>query len=1769
VFWLMLIFRQKLFSLQAKLLAAAFIFVAVTAATLLATHQAMADSVVYFDFYSSGESPNTYGADINNGYWEYYYNFSVHSDESAIVDISYEIDNSGRVSLEEFSDSGPFNDIDEYVYFYLDQRAYADFNPHTITFYATTEADEEISEQFSFEPYPDASSPVIYFDTYTEGEVESTSMPYYFQVYDDYLEEVVVYVDGQPWDVYPNSSNYDHQYYDLNLSSGYPGPSDLFDGNEHEFSVYARDPYGNESQQSYYFTYLEDGGGEDYEYEEDLPIFNFTEAPEGVTKNPLEYSGTVSDASYISYIQYEVDYEGRNYVLIDEDESSETYKEWEIEFSPSAGPHTITFYAGDMWGNEASQSFEVDIDPIAPSCTEGFINHPSPHYSKILEYEGITCTDDRGIVGAAYEIYHVVQGTLQFYADHPVQPVDSSFGATEETFDFTVDLSSFGDIDGVILVNFRVEDEAGNYSADYDPVIIDALDNSDPIVSMDEVTPDPLTDRTPTITGSCTDNTYRDTNSFISELEYQIDDGGYELITLPNGGVYDDSYTETFSVDLPELGLGVHTVDVRCTDGAGRSAVVDDTFTIVDPEDPMPGEFTFEENFESTANQDIPSSSNIIWGNGKLRLKEDITVSRQLLNNTNICPRYGDCRGLWEVWQDPQDSNMLWYYLGGQIYQYNKTTEVSTLFNYPALFGVNAMSSDLNGFALGVYEGKKYLWMSDIYRLYVFNLTDGVGFQNFTYTDIGAIRLDFERGRLGAYMTTTPTGGNSNLAYLDLNGTHMDQGDDVFTHYALSDLNSQSFLGSLIDSAENRVYAGSYFDGFYVWGDNNTPSDPSDDIVDVTTDGDYQNVFTGMILDPDGRLIFGTANNSNGRLFVITDDGDDPYSWDDDTIVQLAYPAQIGYRNIYGIQYIEGQNGVGDQLLLNTEGSIPVYLNFNDTYTNLTDDTFIEFDLTGGVRPSNAWTYLDNYSTLYSVNKNQGFYKSAMTRGWVDGGAAVAIPTRPPQQLVVDNFVAEANASAPIADASGVGGSNFSFMAAVGEHLIPQAYAAPGDPIRYYVSTDGGVTWQEVTLGQLQQLQQSDYRVKFKIELYEVDNATPVLTSYSLSYAGYPEEELATTTTGLSVSPSTNATTTNASFSVTVEGIDVLGYKNPNYDGNVTFTLIDTGTGNPTDGLNVTNLAINDGTGTASGVQINKTGTFKIRVTDGTFTQESGTITITSGASLPSPYLGFSASKFKIQKGEIVELHWASSNLTSFVINPGNNQLSAPTGTFYVHPTETTTYTITGTGPYGSAVASLEIKVEGELSSGTSSSPSPTPDASATPTSSVDPSATAGAGGGLANPSATPVPASFGIVSSADQTIVRGQKAEISWNIPDADEVTIDYPETRTISPNGSFEFFPLDTTVITITARKGDEVVTKKITVTVLDAPAEVQQIARALQERLPWSTPLISGAIQASKTLPKIGLAAAAALELAVVGLLALAVASQAGIMAALNLRTLLNLFRTAGVLPAKQRKGFVHQTKNGSPIPFAAISVYEGKNQLGAPFVSLVSDMYGVYLEPFLPKGEYTMTVGHDGHVFPTKLQRPAHLSFKDFYKGEVLGIASAKQSQAVLVPMDNKLGDKGGSLKYSLLLLLNRTLHWLQWAVYPLAALSILAFWIAPTVINGLILVVYAVVLLPKLVSLFKKPTLKGRIIADGDRRGIANATIVLTRQDGSVVAISKSDAHGNFELYAPKGKYGINVISPNMVWKEAKAGTMSMVTAAVGAKPLTIEMTTITNPFAAV
>lgn len=1204
-----------------------------------------------------------------------------------------------------------------------------------------------------------------------------------------------------------------------------------------EYVTFEIDAYDDDGMGStdYSVEFGNGGGGED---DFDAPVISF-DTSEGLKPATFTVTGNVddyNDQSNITYMDWWVDEAGTSGLDPVDGNFDSPNEEFSFEVAGlSEGTHQITVRAFDANDNYSESVLNVDVDATPPTCT-GWTNLPNPVYTDELTYTGITCTDNRSIADARYRVYHYNYGDV--YDNVQVDPVDESFGGDTEQFSFTITLPDSPNQDGPMSVYFRAYDEVGNASYDEDPIVVDYEDQTAPTVNLTSITPDPLADTTPTITGSCVDNTFRETNSNIAAISVSVDGGEPQNID-PLDDVFDSS-SERFSYTTEELALGEHEIEVTCTDAAGNFDSASDDFEIVaQDENAEPGAFDYEEQFESDEYQDVPNTT-LVWGNGRLRLRENITIERTPIDTENFRTRYATDYNDYSV-VPGVTPNTLWYSKQDTVARYNITTDEITYLDHND-YGVSNFGT-VNAIKEFTYEGDNYLVVTSDNDIFLLNITDTTGIQHFGHGGAGNAVPDVNRGRFGLYLSLNASGGgNTSLAYWDLNNTFEDTGDDIFTVFpeGASAFEGDAIVGLVKGFGANELYLGSYNHGLYRFTDNNTPTNFADDQAAHYSYGD---VFGAVTFDPDGKAIFATANVDNGEIFVILDDNGTPYNADDDTVQKIANARQVGYKDIFGLTYLEGQNDVGDQIIIKTETANIVYFNFNSTYENLNDDTFIELQTDGGVRPSISNVYVYDYDTFYVVVDVQGLYEVNLTRGWADSGQAVGLPPRPPETLLVNNFTAAATTLDPLSQLPTEESS--SWLA----QMVPQAYAAGADGITYEVSVDDGVTWQEVTLGELQQLAENDYRLQFRITMEEQEGTSPALSSYSLNFGGYVNEDQIDEINRFGVSVSPSSSTKNSDFTVTVEAQDILGHRVTDYSGPVNIHLVTNSDADAQSAFNVTQITLVNGVGSVGSARVSQAGQFKVNAEADGISGQSGTFTITNNEAPPTPTMTFLSNNYEPYKGQGFTLTWSTTHLTSLTLNPGNYTVEA-TGAKDFVLNEDTTYTLTGTGPYGGLTSTITIRVKDGPAPSTT--PSPSPSGSPSPNATISPN---DAEEGGTDPTSIEESSSDGLldlfkrdqlsptelslVTSDDITIIKGEKVTISWESANADSVIVDY-FGKEVALKGSFEFYPTRTQDIKITARKGDKTVEKVITITVKELPGVLSTLIP------PSLTPVVSAGLR-----------------------------------------------------------------------------------------------------------------------------------------------------------------------------------------------------------------------------------------------------------------------------------------------------------------------------------
>lgn len=1636
---------------------------------------------------------------------ELVYEFTVTDATSKIKTLYYCLLEDGSCSYEELLpvDEELDSSLEE-VYFTLQAEDYLDGEERSIFFIAGDEAENEVySAEFAFVVVEidadDVTPPTFDFTLISENTItDSYFLNYEFSATDlsnniiSFEYEVdggtrvaIEAVDGE------FDGRTEEGVLELNAI-------DYDDDTQHTITFYAKDILENEASQVYNFTV-------DVNFE--APDIDFTQTHSGLTPERFHYIGTAYDTTGIKLIQFKFgvqDFVSTTHAFGDFSDTTEQYFDYNfsaIELGLPEGANMLDIFVTDIDNNVTNYNFELDIDKGIPTCSATWPNLPTPHYSNVVTYPQFNCTDNRAITSATYNVYHAVWGDI--YPDVPLDPVDSAFGEASEDFTFTFTLNPAGNLDGRLIQEFIVKDAAGNASNDYDEIVIEYRDDFPPVLQIDAITPDPSTDTTPRLTGSCGDITNFDTNTNLTALEYNIDSTGWSSLPVLSGSL-NDSHTETYSYDLPELAEGSHSVSVRCTDGAGRSTTETDEFEIVAiNETAEPGEFEYVDSFDSHIFQDI-SNTDLVWGNGQLRLREDIPSSRTLITDDNYLPKYSLSRNRYKLIKDLVNPELLWFTTNQRVSSYNKQTQAITHLDPFALFGV-ANFGGIKDLQVSIYEGDEILWISEDHAIYALNLNSNLGVRYPINTAPGSFVPDTDRGRLAIYFLRdegAAGAGNNSVTYWDLNGTLTDTGDDtIFNHdndfYGLSITNVVKIAKK---PGTNYLYVSPYGTGRVVKiDDNNTPTNQADDTMDYYSSSDadhfYYTVFA-FTFDPDNNVIFGTDNNSHGQVYVVNDENGTPMDLDDDTVTVLNDPIDLGYKGVGDLTYIQGEDNIGDQIFIHSYANNPIYLNFNSTYTDRLDDTFIEFNVNNGIRPNTIISVVDDYNTFYSNVDQQGLFRIDMERGWVESGQAVGVPQRPSNKLILNNFVADATAIDPIAIGAPADDNLFTTF---GNLIFPKVQAQQSEGISYYLSNDDGVTWVPVTLGEIKQLSPADYNVRFRIDMVTIGGATPVLNSYTLNFVGYTTPEQAEEVADLIVTNTPSSTNQNTNFSLVIEAVDELGFPVVGNTDDITLTLINTGNDSVSTGLNKSNVTLSDGSISLTDVQISTAGTFVIRASNGTFTKDSSPIIVNGNNTTPVPTISFYADKYIINPGESITLGWNSSHLTSLSITPDVGSV-ASSGSFTLTPTGTTNYIISGSGDYGSLSAGFTVVMATDTTTTTTTTTVPVSFVTTVTPVSID-----------------EVNYDITIETIGDLIVNKGDKVTFTWKVDNANNIYIDYLG-KDVATRGSFDFIAEESVDITITAKNGDNTESKTVKITVVNS-----SLLGNLQELTP--------VIETISALPSIELGLIAVLNSAFVGSLLLNILNTGSF--SLTLTTLQNLLMVAGILPHKKRKGYVYQTQTIKGIPFATINIKSAEDN--RILATITTDLDGTYYYPSIAKGNYYLDVKQSENRFPTYLDRSLQLSVYDFYKGEQLGITNNKESQTIVIPMDMiNPGEVKIPFKTRFILLINRLLVWLQWTLYPMFAFSLIAAFIYPNVLNAIIAGIYSVMILVKVIQHLKLPTLKvhvkNRIVGEG----VKGAFVELRDANRALVAIGKTNSKGVAKFYVRKDVYSVTINANNFV-----------------------------------
>ncbi len=638
---------------------------------------------------------------------------------------------------------------------------------------------------------------------------------------------------------------------------------------------------------------------------------------------------------------------------------------------------------------------------------------------------------------------------------------------------------------------------------------VEVRDTTPPSIYAQEIIPNPTTDRQPVLVGYVKDYVVQnqgETASNIAEIKYSIDGSNYENATVADNSL--DSALERFYISLSALTVGEHTVVIEAEDTSGNSTStratnanygnVSHTFTIVAPPSNLTtSSIVQEETFDDHDMEDT-LFSNGVWGNGKIRIKENIDFSTDTLlftNNDQFGTQFGDT----DLGTYPSADGNLWIALNDGSFGYFDLSD-NTLTQYDRLLSKTTIVSKITEFTSGL---KTYLVLNlegGATMIYDINntpkvISDDVSPLNYEsagsiiystdtsklYSRFTTFGIDTRNDGLAIFGTLTSASGDDYIIRVDTNNTIMDVTDDTFTLWSSDDGILQSGITSditsaLFDQDNNLLVLSSYNYRTYVCSDGGNPSDESGYIcADHGTFTADRAVFS-MQKDPNGWIWMGgdrgiTRLDTNGTIQP-----------DDDTFVRVIGTADIDNEQIGQLVWVEGPDAVGDEVAFMTRQGHLRVLEYNSTYDDALDDNYYLYQIPGieSRAGGNVSFAYPNRGSVYTTAPGIGILGITLTRDFEDSNVVELLPVTPDGLLEVSHITLD------------------QVIGTVSEG----SDAELSDLVSYDVSNDAGVTWYPITLGQTVNFTESDYKLKLRITMTK--GSTPLIDYVKVSYIAAP-----------------------------------------------------------------------------------------------------------------------------------------------------------------------------------------------------------------------------------------------------------------------------------------------------------------------------------------------------------------------------------------------------------------------------------------------------------------------------------------------------------------------------------------------------------------------------------------------------------------------------------------------------------------------------------------
>lgn len=252
------------------------------------------------------------------------------------------------------------------------------------------------------------------------------------------------------------------------------------------------------------------------------------------------------------------------------------------------------------------------------------------------------------------------------------------------------------------------------------------------------------------------------------------------------------------------------------------------------------------------------------------------------------------------------------------------------------------------------------------------------------------------------------------------------------------------------------------------------------------------------------------------------------------------------------------------------------------------------------------------------------------------------------------------------------------------------------------------------------------------------------------------------------------------------------------------------------------------------------------------------------------------------------------------------------------------------------------------------------------------------------------------------------------------------------------------------------------------------------------------------------------------------------------------ILRVLQLLGLFPVRKTTGYVFDSHTKQPVPFAVITISSVDERPEPIQETVVSNMFGMYTGIQLPLGRYKLEVRHQDYSFPSREPRPAFLSVRDYYLGEVFEVTNAKIQQFFLIPMD-PLGTvkEKRSLRYQANLLYLWFNRFVQAMVVPLFLLSVYMTSLNPSPLSLFFLLIYTLLLIRQLIMLATRPNIIGQI-GDEQQAPVENVLVRLNQAEtGELQSVMLTDKRGKYATRVRKDRFQLSIVKPGMVWTDGQ------------------------------